>query len=177
MGAGSPEVHKEDAYGQSRCKLAYASVHSKSPKQSSRSASTNFENQLPTYEKMGGRQARSDNVASSAFLRVCFEERKRLPDPIPFIAGVEQSMSTATRRGKLDLCPRRQCVRCHKTLNQQPWQPHGSPVIWQMRVWQRCRSNIWRRRNMLSGGSHRSNNPGTCCTHARPMCCRDQKAD
>ena len=28
---------------------------------------------------------------------------------------------------------------------------------------------------MLSGGPHRSNNPGISCTHARPMCRREQK--
>ena len=32
------------------------------------------------------------------------------------------------------------------------------------------RSNVWRRRIMLSGGSHRSNNPGTCCTHMQGPC-------
>ena len=47
-------------------------------------------------------------------------------------------MFTTTAHGKLDLRPRRQRVRRHKTLSQQPLQPHGSPMISQLRVWQRC---------------------------------------
>ena len=86
-----------------------------------------------SYAREDGRQTSTrDNVVYSAFLRVNFEEKSACQTPF----RVEQGMSTAPARGKLDLCPRRQCVRCHKTLNQKPLQPHDSPVIWQLRVWQ-----------------------------------------
>ena len=106
--------------------------------------------------------------------------KKKAPvRPHSFAAGVEQGVSTATTCGKLDLCPRRQCVRCHKTLNQKPLQPHDSPVIWQLRVWQWCFDQIFGVVELCCLEDHTEATilELICCTHARPVCCREQKAD
>ena len=120
-----------------------------------------------------GRQTGTwDNVAHNAFLRVCFAEKNACQTPF---------LRCGCRAGHVhsNLCPRRQRARCHKTLSQQPLQPHYSPVIWQLRVWQRRLDQIFGVIELCCLEDHTEATilELTCCTHARPMCCREQKAD
>ena len=56
---------------------------SKSPKRSSRFASTTFEHQLPRHENMGGRQARRDNGGLKRLLESLFWRKRACQSPFP----------------------------------------------------------------------------------------------